>query len=119
VRQAEVCNGLQRIVEAVPGLAGEADDEVGGDILEAGFLGELDSGDGLRGGVNPPDALEFGVREGLDAEGESVKAEGLAVRRNSGEADSGLTSRVDSRRERGFVLGNPSPESSPSRGEEQ
>jgi len=77
VRQAEVCNGLQRIVEAVPGLAGEADDEVGGDILEAGFLGELDSGDGLRGGVNPPDALEFGVREGLDAEGESVKAEGF------------------------------------------
>jgi len=86
--------------------------------LEAGFLGELDSGDGLRGGVNPPDALEFGVREGLDAEGESVKAEGFGRSQEFGEVDSGLTSRVDSRRERGFVW-EPSPESSPSRGEEQ
>jgi hypothetical protein len=61
----------------VPGLAGKADDQVGGDILEAGSLGEFDSSDCLRGGVDAADALEFGVGEGLDAEGEAVEAEGF------------------------------------------
>ena len=77
MRQAEGCEGRQRVGEAVPGLAGQADNQVGGDIFEAGFLGEFDGGDGLRGGMDAPDTLEFGVGEGLDAEGEAVEAEGF------------------------------------------
>ena len=75
MRQAESCERLQRAVEAVPVLAGQADNEVGGDVLEAGLLGEFDGINGLGGGMNPADTLEFGIGKGLDPEGESVEAE--------------------------------------------
>jgi len=103
---------------AVPGLAGKAIIRVGGNILEAVFLGEFDSATAASAVCVCARRLEFGVGERLDAERRGgLKPRVLAVWRNSEVADSGLTSRVDSRRESKQQAGLPSLWLSPTRGE--
>ena len=55
-------------------LARQAVDEVEAEVLEANSTGVADGGARLFGGVDATDAVQEGIVEGLDAEGNSVDA---------------------------------------------
>ncbi len=71
-RSVSVSRELQRLCQVWPGRPIIRSAEM---LSKSSFWASLIGGNGLGGGVNPADALEFIIGEGLDAEGEAVEAE--------------------------------------------